>query len=82
MFKLAVVTEKKTGHRYDVYSVPGDHGASYAVWARNGYACRCPCLFKAHRPARTCKHQRKLQQWLDEQRRTAPLYREPFALTR
>ncbi len=79
MFKLAVVTEKKTGHRYDVYSVPGSQSA-YPVWARNGYACRCPCAWKAHHPSQRCKHMVRLQAQLDEQRRTAPLAREPFAV--
>jgi len=79
MLKLATVTQKATGHRYDVYAVPGSQ-SDYPVWARNGYACRCPCAWKAHHPSQRCKHILRLQQWLDEQRRTAPLYRESFAL--
>jgi len=82
MRKLATVTIRATGERYDVYSVPGDHGADYPVWARNGFACRCPCAWKQHHPTSRCKHMLKLQGQLDEQRRTAPLYREPFALVK
>lgn len=82
MLKLATVTIRATGERYDVYSVPGDHGADYPVWARNAYACRCPCAWKQHHPSQRCKHMLKLQVQLDEQRRMAPLYREPFALVK
>ena len=51
MLRIATVTEKSTGHRYEVYRVPGDHGL-------------------------------RLQAELDEQRRTAPLYRQAFSMTR
>ncbi len=82
MIKLATVTIRATHERYDVYSVQGDHGTNYPVWARHGYACRCWCGWKQHHPSGRCKHMLKLQVQLDEQRRTAPLAREPFALVK
>ena len=78
--KIAVVTEKASGHRYEVYAVQGDHDATHAVWARNGYACRCP--WKQHHPQRRCKHMLRLQVALDDERRAAPLYREDIALVK
>jgi len=79
MNKLARVTVKATGYRYDVYAVPGSQG-SYPVWARNGYAVYCPCKSRQFNPQRRCKHMLALQVHLDTKRREAPLAREPFAL--
>lgn len=82
MLKIATVHEKVSGNIYSVYAVPGDHGDDYPVWTRNGYACRCYCKSKQFHPNKPCKHQVRLQQWLDEARRAAPLYRKEFSMTR
>ncbi len=79
MMKIARVTVKSTGLAYDVYRVPGSSG-NYPVWARNGYACHCPCKSRQFNPHKRCRHMLALQRDLDESRRTAPLAREPFAL--
>ena len=71
MLRIARVTEKATGHRYEVYRVTGDHGADYPVWARNGYACRCWCKDRTYRPHKPCKHMKRLQAELDEMCRVA-----------
>ena len=90
--KVAIVTEKATGNRYDVYTVPSesDPMKSYAVGVRNGYACRCICRDRTFRPQKRCKHMLKLQAELDaskvpisdERRASAPLHQEAFSLTR
>ena len=80
MLKIATVREKVSGNTYEVYRVPGDHGDDYPVWTRNGYACRCNCKSKQFHPNKPCKHQVRLQQHLDQQRQTAPLYRQPYSL--
>ncbi len=82
MHKIAVVKEKSTGHRFEVYQVTGDSGSAYAVWARNGYACRCHCKSRQFRTDKRRKHMLKLQAELDEQRATAPLYRQTFDVLR
>ena len=75
MLRIAIVTEKASGNKFDVYRVSGDHGEDYAVWSRNGYACRCPCKSRQFRADRRCKHMLKLQAALDERKATAPLHR-------
>lgn len=82
VLKIGTVTTKSDGKQYAVYRVPGDHGDDYPVWTRNGYACRCYCKSKQFHPSKPCKHQVRLQQWLDTQRRTSPLYYEPWALVK
>ncbi len=81
---VAKVAIKASGERYDVYRVPGDHGEDYAVWVSTttGWPCRCNCKSRQFRGDKLCKHMVKMKQYLDEQRRTAPLYRQAFSMTR
>ena len=75
MQKIAVVTEKATGHRYEVYAVASDSDPSktYAVGVRGNYACRCTCKDRKFHPTKSCKHMKLIQRGIDEQRSAAPL---------
>ncbi len=84
MLKIATVREKVSGNTYDVYRVPGDKGSDYAVWVSTttGWPCRCQCKSRQFRGDKLCKHMLKTKQYLDSQRRTLPLYRKEFSMTR
>lgn len=84
MLKIATVTMKNASQQqYAVYRVPGSSG-DYPVWVASatGYACYCPCKARTFNPHKRCRHMLLVQQWLDERRAAAPLYRKEFSMTR
>ena len=85
VLRIARVVIKASGETYDCYSVPSesDQAVTYCVWVNTttGWPCRCQCKIRQF-GGRLCKHMVKVKQWLDEQRRTLPLYRKEFSVMR